>query len=538
MYRVLLRFSLYNMVYLMLSLSYGYGQNFVPNCEFELMNGCPTGQGQISLCKSWSAPGNGTTDYVHSCNNGNFSVPNNQWGSQDARSGYGYAHIISYYPSQGNYSEYLQCELACVLQAGKTYELSFFVSCSDRSHYAIDGIGAFLSENPLEQINNDLIDIGGQPYVSVPTGQVLDNKNGWTRIHGTYIAKGGEKYITIGNFLPNSQLTIQTFTSGNLSLASYYLEDVSLSGSMPLIDLGPDTTICPYSTITLDIHGSCELESVFWEDGSTNLTRTVGPGTYSVEGEIGCSSFYDEITIQAYPGPGNFLHPDTLVCDNSFLEIIPSGNYTDYLWQDGSDQPTYTTNTEGLFWLEVTDANTCSFRDSVLVSAVQAPSFSFGPDTIICHGTEVLLNPAVDSAFNHFLWSDNSHGLTLAVTDSGEYWLQVANPCGEMSDTIRISVYNCDPKIIAPNAFTPNGDGKNDQFQVKAENIFNFSLYVFDRWGTMLFESKDINNGWDGTFKGDACPAGAYVWLANYEIQIDEGRQRTETAKGMMVLLR
>ncbi|MBI1183553.1 T9SS type B sorting domain-containing protein [bacterium] len=77
------------------------------------------------------------------------------------------------------------------------------------------------------------------------------------------------------------------------------------------------------------------------------------------------------------------------------------------------------------------------------------------------------------------------------------------------------------PSIFAPNAFSPNGDGINDSFAITGwaliddpENIKAFNMMIFNRWGEKIFESQNINNGWNGTFKGVACELGQYIWLA------------------------
>lgn len=59
------------------------------------------------------------------------------------------------------------------------------------------------------------------------------------------------------------------------------------------------------------------------------------------------------------------------------------------------------------------------------------------------------------------------------------------------------------PTMYIPSAFTPNGDGINDFFGVKAEGIKSFNLQIFNRWGEVVFESENISNLWDGTFKGE-----------------------------------
>ena len=59
------------------------------------------------------------------------------------------------------------------------------------------------------------------------------------------------------------------------------------------------------------------------------------------------------------------------------------------------------------------------------------------------------------------------------------------------------------PTMYIPSAFTPNGDGINDFFGVKAEGIKSFNLQIFNRWGEVVFESESISNLWDGSFKGE-----------------------------------
>lgn len=71
-----------------------------------------------------------------------------------------------------------------------------------------------------------------------------------------------------------------------------------------------------------------------------------------------------------------------------------------------------------------------------------------------------------------------------------------------------------DPKLFAPNAFTPNNDGINETFSVKGVFIESFNLKVWNRYGEQVFESNDMQEGWDATFRGEAAPADGYVYLA------------------------
>ena len=66
--------------------------------------------------------------------------------------------------------------------------------------------------------------------------------------------------------------------------------------------------------------------------------------------------------------------------------------------------------------------------------------------------------------------------------------------------------------IYIPNAFTPNGDGMNDVFGVKGEGIRNFHLYVYDRWGEVVFETTNPKQQWDGNYAGNPVEQGVYVY--------------------------
>ncbi|WP_428328558.1 gliding motility-associated C-terminal domain-containing protein [Mucilaginibacter sp.] len=88
--------------------------------------------------------------------------------------------------------------------------------------------------------------------------------------------------------------------------------------------------------------------------------------------------------------------------------------------------------------------------------------------------------------------------------------------------------------IFVPNAFTPNGDGKNDIVYVQSENIKTLKFYVYDQWGELLYASFGQQNGWDGTYKGNKEPVGVYVYYL--EAVMNDGQQITK--KGTITLIR
>ncbi len=88
-----------------------------------------------------------------------------------------------------------------------------------------------------------------------------------------------------------------------------------------------------------------------------------------------------------------------------------------------------------------------------------------------------------------------------------------------------------------PNAFTPNGDGLNDLFTITGlpkENITQFNFQIFNRWGQLVFLTRDIMEGWDGRSKGEYCPTDVYFWVIYWE----DNKKTKVTNKGMITLVR
>ncbi|ASU33060.1 gliding motility-associated C-terminal domain-containing protein [Mucilaginibacter xinganensis] len=121
--------------------------------------------------------------------------------------------------------------------------------------------------------------------------------------------------------------------------------------------------------------------------------------------------------------------------------------------------------------------------------------------------------------------------VTIVVRATGDY------PCQLSNNSIQVSATAINPlidQIFVANAFTPNGDGKNDIIYVHNENIKTLKFYVYDQWGELLYVSQSQQNGWDGTFKGKTEPAGVYVYYL--EAIMNDGQLVKK--KGTITLLR
>ncbi len=126
-----------------------------------------------------------------------------------------------------NLREYIQTVLIDTLKGGKKYNVEFYVSLSDSSQYACSNIGAYFSINQVTSGNDK--NLPDTPQISNPLNNILSEKINWTKISGSFIASGGEKYITIGNFKDDANSdTLYVGGPSWYTLAYYYIDDVSV----------------------------------------------------------------------------------------------------------------------------------------------------------------------------------------------------------------------------------------------------------------------------------------------------------------------
>ncbi len=180
---------------------------------------------------------------------------------------------------------------------------------------------------------------------------------------------------------------------------------------------------------------------------------------------------------------------------------------------------------------------TSSGCDSIVTTDLTVnptPSISLGNDLLLCPGDSVILSPG--SGFAWYMWSDGSILSNLKVTHPGEYSVTVFNEWCSATDAITIS--ECGSELWFPNAFSPNNDGKNENFKPVILGTLNtYQITIFNRWGQQIYFSTDAFTGWDGNFGGTACPGGLYVYTVSYSI----GRAPTikqSVKKGAVTLVR
>ena len=114
-------------------------------------------------------------------------------------------------------------------------------------------------------------------------------------------------------------------------------------------------------------------------------------------------------------------------------------------------------------------------------------------------------------------WQDGASTSWYVVTKTGYYAATLYNDCGSMTSGITVNFKTCNQTTGMVNAFSPNGDGNNDYFRPGvAGAMIDYDLTIYNRWGRLVFSSKDASLGWDGRIKGVLVEEGSYLWIVNY----------------------
>ncbi|WP_170265071.1 T9SS type B sorting domain-containing protein [Salibacter halophilus] len=316
------------------------------------------------------------------------------------------------------------------------------------------------------------------------------------------------------------------------NLCGYDDDTVKIFYDLPLdISLRPDTTLCEGESLQLSVsHHHASFE---WNTGSTDSSITGYPGnTYFITATNACGTKTDTVNLLEKQVPTLELPQTDTLCKDEPIDIKISSS-DNIQWFDGKSGKERTLFAPGKYPLTAT--NECGQRtDTIILYAEEDPSPQLGADTVICEGEEVQINIKPTFTNHTFDWNTGQESPTITAKESGLYRVTVTSPRGcEGSDEIEIA--DCPINIFIPNAFTPNGDGLNDKFEVQGIGITDYHILIFDRWGNLVFESNDINRSWNGlqNNSGEKVNQGTY----NYKLQYRSGDYDLEERFGTIEVI-
>jgi len=223
------------------------------------------------------------------------------------------------------------------------------------------------------------------------------------------------------------------------------------------------------------------------------------------------------------------------ICEGDVIEILPNGNYYSYLWHDGSINPNYIVKQQENISLTVTDIYGCKSTDNILVNVNKLPIINLGSDTMLCDVDFITLDAGDDGI--EYNWSTNENTRLINAYISGKpISVTITNEFG-CSSTDEIKISSCSVEEYfknIPTAFSPNGDGKNDVWNIpELIDYTNCIVEVYNRWGQIVFKSeKGYPKSWDGISNGKETPMDSYY----YVIQLNN--DKFETISGNVTLIK
>lgn len=238
----------------------------------------------------------------------------------------------------------------------------------------------------------------------------------------------------------------------------------------------------------------------------------------------------DSFLIIGVPNPVVSL-TDTSICGNIQVKIDGTPLNIDaltgyplvYEWKynNGVLQNTdsyYTTSKAGTYSVTVSIGN-CSGTDNMEMILNPIPDIHIPNMYKICPDTngEITLDAGAGTGYSYQWTPGGEVTQTIKVKTPGYYFITVTNDanCSNSAKTYVREL--CPPRLFVADAFSPNHDGTNDMFNVYGVHIGTFKLLIFNRWGEVIFESKDKDYYWDGIYKGEVMPIGVYPWVITYE---------------------
>lgn len=328
--------------------------------------------------------------------------------------------------------------------------------------------------------------------------------------------------------------------------------------SLPDVFAGNDTTVCNEGVAQLHASGAVSYR---WHPGEglsdpTISNPVVSPGstiTYYVTGtgSNNCINT-DSVTVFKQANPVFAISPvDSLICPDQSLTLSASGGDS-YSWSPSQTLSNATLPTAIASPLETTKYSVYIFDSTCKTSATltttvtlkSKPNISISKSNDIdCVTPQAILTATGGVSYT---WSpvsninntQISNPIVYPLVDTKYFVIATGSNKCSAQDLILVksNIANTNGNFYIPNAFTPNGDGINDCFGVKYWGpTESFDMSIYNRWGQLIYHSKNVSNCWDGTINGIKQPPGTYVYQISASSICSHG---TIYRKGTVVLIR
>lgn len=329
--------------------------------------------------------------------------------------------------------------------------------------------------------------------------------------------------------------------------------------SKPLVDIVANVDACLGETITLQDNSGQTSVSYEWTKTSTGASviastptlQITTSDTYKLKVIDANTCFNSDVTVANFrttPVVDLISGIDSAtICGTETLNLNAgnAGAGISYLWSpNNQNTQTITVSSTGDYSVIVSNGN-CSDTDKVHVKSVTVPKdvlsdALYALEANYCFAEESqgvnLSAIGIDGKTYHYAWSTGETTAQINIKAAGTYVVNVTEDKCQEADAITIVDY-CPTTFFIPDAFSPNYDNKNDVFEIYGSYIPNFEIFIFNRWGEVVYHSTDYLASWNGTYMGDLVQEDVYVVKVRYSINQENGNvQRRERLQKLAVL--
>lgn len=328
-----------------------------------------------------------------------------------------------------------------------------------------------------------------------------------------------------------STTTVYTVVGGDVNGCTSSATQTVTVHPVPDIALGvADTQICPNTDLQLFATGGVLYS---WSPASSlsnaSLSNPIASPNSSTVYSLTVTSNQNctadtSLVVEVLPLISAQITPDLAICPGEEV-TLSAQNGINYRWSPSAGlagrntaNPTASPSSTTQYTLQMTDVNNCLVIDSVLVTVHPNVVIDAGPDNSVFIGESINMQGAGVGTFEWIppIYLDNPFDpQTLVTPDSSTtYTLLITSAEGcTAEDEVFIRVY-FPTQVFVPNAFSPDGDGRNDVVGPIWFNEFELEIFqVYNRWGQLVYETVNPDDRWDGTVAGAPAPMGVYVYL-------------------------
>lgn len=402
-----------------------------------------------------------------------------------------------------------------------------------------------INQNPMLECGNS-IDLS--PFVATITG-------GSTLTWSDDNFATSNPITTVFTTLGSTNVSFRASATATPTCEVTQTADVILTPTPSLTITKDESDICNgFVTLTANGDGGYPSANLGyrWNTGETTQSITVsqtGTNTFTATTfhTINQSCFNTLGELVTIDPPFTVTVSSTLACDDgqpfTLTSTVSGGsgnnalyNYTWFLnGQELSNIGSIITALdEGEYIVSVEDSGSgCSQTATLVMTRIPLTPANLSSAPVFCPDDGGITLDAGPN-FITYLWSDGSFNQTLDITVGGLYEFEGSNSFGCVTFDQSNALEDCIPKISGPNAFRPGG--LNTTYSLFTEYVDTFEIFIYDRWGELIYNSSDAAFAWDGVYNGELLPAGQYSWVARYTSSYrDRG---TIEAYGGVVLLR